>query len=258
MATSSPLQKITLIGAGNVATQLGTTLQKAGFEILQVYSRSDKAARTLAKKINAQPITDLKKLLPVASIYIIAVKDDAIAELAKQLHVNNQVVVHTSGSIEMSVLKGTSQNYGVFYPLQTFSKSKAVDFSNIPICIEASNKKTAKTLKRFAKSISKSVQEINSAQRKTLHVAAVFACNFTNHMYAIADSLLTKSNISFDLLKPLIMETADKIKHQAPVLMQTGPAIRNDKKTMDAHLKLLSTDKQLRAIYKLISDHIKN
>ena len=258
MATSSPLQKITLIGAGNVATQLGTTLQKAGFEILQVYSRSDKAARTLAKKINAQPITDLKKLLPVASIYIIAVKDDAIAELAKQLHVNNQVVVHTSGSMEMSVLKGTSQNYGVFYPLQTFSKSKAVDFSNIPICIEASNKKTANTLKRFAKSISKSVQEINSAQRKTLHVAAVFACNFTNHMYAIADSLLTKSNISFDLLKPLIMETADKIKHQAPVLMQTGPAIRNDKKTMDAHLKLLSTDKQLRAIYKLISDHIKN
>lgn len=258
MATSSSSKKIILIGSGNVATQLGTTLFRKGYNILQVYSRSDKSARTLAKKINAQPITDLKKLIPGASIYIISVKDDAITELAKQLKFKDEIIVHTSGSVEMNVLKGTSQNYGVFYPLQTFSKSKKVDFSNIPICIEASNKKTSSTLVNFAKSISKSVQEIDSSQRKVLHVGAVFACNFTNHMYAIADALLTKNNLSFDLLKPLIMETADKIKHNAPAQMQTGPAVRNDKKTMKAHLKLLSKDNDLSKIYRLVSDHIKN
>lgn len=258
MATTSSLQKIILIGAGNVATQLGTALHKRGYEILQVYSQTGKSAQTLAKKVNAQPVTDLKKILPTASLYIISVKDDAIAGLVKQLQFKDQLVVHTSGSVEISALKGVSQNYGVFYPLQTFSKSKTVDFSNIPICIEANNKATANTLKRFAKNISKSVQEINSAQRKILHIGAVFACNFTNHMYAIAAALLTKNNLSFDLLKPLIMETADKIKKNDPAVMQTGPAIRNDKKTMAAHLELLSSDKELTTIYKLLSNHIKN
>jgi len=258
MASSSPVQKVILIGAGNVATQLGKALNNAGHLILQVYSPTRKSAIVLAKKINAQPITDLKKLNTTASIYIIAVKDDAIPELVKQLKFREQLVVHTSGSVDLSVLKNASKNHGVFYPLQTFSKNKSVDFSSIPICIEGSNKSTTKSLKLFAKSISKNVHEINSSQRKVLHVGAVFACNFSNHMYAIAASLLAKHKLSFDLLKPLIIETADKIKEHNPVLMQTGPAIRNDKKTMDAHLKLLATDKELKTIYKLISDHIRN
>lgn len=258
MATTSLPQKIVLIGAGNVATHLGTTLYKAGHTILQVYSPHIKSAGALAKKLNAQAITDLKKLATHGSIYIISVKDDVVAELAKQLELKDQIVIHTSGSVEMTALKNTSKNYGVFYPLQTFSKNKAVDFSTIPICIEASNKTTKNTLKRFAKSISKHVEEIDSSQRKILHLSAVFACNFSNHMYTIAASLLTKHQLSFDLLKPLILETADKIKHHDPALMQTGPAIRNDKKTMEAHLKLLSANKKLKTIYKLISEHIKN
>jgi predicted short-subunit dehydrogenase-like oxidoreductase (DUF2520 family) len=256
MATPSP-QKIILIGAGNVATQLGIALYKAGHSILQVYSPSNKSATALAVKIKAQPITDLKKLTTTASIYIIAIKDDAIATIAKQLKFKDQLLVHTSGTVEMAVLKNSSKNYGVFYPLQTFSKSKPVDFTSIPICIEANSKSTTDTLKRFAKSISGNVQEINSSQRKILHVGAVFACNFSNHMYAIAASLLSKHQLSFDLLKPLIIETADKIKQNDPHLMQTGPAIRNDKKTMAAHLKLLAADKELKIIYKLMSNHIK-
>jgi predicted short-subunit dehydrogenase-like oxidoreductase (DUF2520 family) len=257
MATTPPIQKIILIGAGNVATQLGTALHKAGYSILQVYSHSNKSATTLAKKIKAKAITDLNKLDTTASIYIIAIKDDAIAELTDRLSLTDQLVVHTSGSVEMNVLKRTSENYGVFYPLQTFSKTKAVDFTAVPICIEANNPSTINLLKRFAKTISKNVQEVNSEQRKILHIGAVFACNFTNHMYAIAASLLAKHELSFDLLKPLIQETANKITQQDPVAMQTGPAIRNDKKTMDAHLKLLTSDKELKAIYKLLSDHIR-
>ncbi|HET6227043.1 MAG TPA: Rossmann-like and DUF2520 domain-containing protein [Bacteroidia bacterium] len=257
MATTPSIKKITLIGAGNVATQLGTALHKAGYAIQQVYSPSAKSASILAKRINAQAITDLKNLDTTAAIYIIAIKDDAIATLAKQLSFNEQVVVHTSGSVEMSVLKNTSKNYGVFYPLQTFSKTKAVDFKTVPICIEASNKSTTALLKRFAKTISNDVQEIDSRQRKILHIGAVFACNFTNHLYAIADAFLGKHQLSFNLLKPLIAETADKIKQHDPASMQTGPAIRNDKKTMDVHIKLLAADKDLKTIYKLLSNHIR-
>ena len=256
MATTFLSQKVILIGAGNVATQLGIALHKAGHTIIQVYSRSNKSAVALSKKINAKAITDISKLDRNAAIYIISIKDDAIAELSKALKLEDQLIVHTTGSVEMEILKHTSKNYGVFYPLQTLSKNKAADFSSIPLCIEANNKPALNKLKRFAKSISSNVQEIDSSQRKILHIGAVFACNFSNHLYAISASLLSKHGLSFDLLKPLIQETAEKIKHHDPKLMQTGPAIRKDKKTMESHLKMLSDEKDLKIIYKLLSDHI--
>jgi predicted short-subunit dehydrogenase-like oxidoreductase (DUF2520 family) len=248
--------QVVLLGAGNVATQLGMTLHQNGYLISQVYSPTKKSANTLAKKLKSTPVSDLKKIDLTASVYIIAVKDDAISALAQQLKLKDQLIIHTSGTVEMDVLKGCSKNYGVLYPLQTFSKDKRVDFKNVPVCIESSNKTTAVSLEYFARSISKNVQKINSEQRKILHVAAVFACNFSNHMYTIAASILADHRLSFDLLKPLIAETADKIKSNDPANMQTGPAIRNDVKTMQAHLKLLSKDKKLKTIYKLISDHI--
>jgi predicted short-subunit dehydrogenase-like oxidoreductase (DUF2520 family) len=248
--------KVVLLGAGNVATQLGKALHENGYLISQVYSPTKKSANTLAKKLKSSAISDLKKIDLTASVYIIAVKDDAISMLAQQLKLKDQLIVHTSGTVEMTVLKGSSTHYGVFYPLQTFSKDKEIDFKNVPVCIEANNKSTATSLEYFAKSISKNVQKINSEQRKILHVAAVFACNFSNHLYTIADSILAKHRLPFDLLKPLILETADKIRLNDPAKMQTGPAIRKDVKTMNAHLKLLSTDKKLKAIYKLMSDHI--
>lgn len=244
---------ISIIGAGNVATQLGLTLYGEGYLINQVYSRNKKNAALLSKKLKAEAITDLKKLSKDSSIYIIAVKDDAIESIAKQLKLKDQIVVHTSGSVSMDVLKKSSKNYGVFYPLQTFSKEKKANFKVIPVCIEANNRSTSTTLEYFAKSISSNVQRVNSEQRKKIHLAAVFACNFSNHMYAIAEQLLSKDKLSLNLLKPLIEETANKIKENKPSKVQTGPASRNDKKTMAAHLKLLSKEKDLQNIYKLIS-----
>lgn len=251
----SPI-KISIIGSGNLATQLGLALHKEGYLISQVYSRNKKNASLLSKKIKAEAITDLKKLSKDSSIYIIAVKDDAIEAVAKQLKLLDQILVHTSGSVSMDVLKKSSKNYGVFYPLQTFSKEKKADFKTIPICIEANKKNTSTTLEYFAKSISSNVKRVNSEQRKKIHLAAVFACNFSNHMYAIAEQLLAKDKLSLDLLKPLIEETANKIKENKPSKVQTGPAARNDKKTMDAHLKLLSKEKDLQKIYELISKSI--
>lgn len=251
----SPI-KISIIGSGNLATQLGLALYNEGYLISQVFSRNKKNAEMLSKKLKSKAITDLKKLSKDSSIYIIAVKDDAIESVAKQLKLKDQIVVHTSGSVSMDVLKKTSKNYGVFYPLQTFSKEKQASFKTIPICIEANNSSTSTTLQYFAKNISGNVQKVNSEQRKKIHIAAVFACNFSNHMYAIAEQILAKDKLSLDLLKPLIEETANKIKENKPSKVQTGPAMRNDKKTMDAHLKLLKKEKDLQKIYELISKSI--
>lgn len=255
MKAESPTN-IILIGAGNVATSFGLALYKEGYLISQVYSLTKKSAEILAKKINAKAITDLKKLDTNATIYIIAVKDDAIEKVAKKLHLKNKIVVHTSGSVSLNALKNVSENYGVFYPLQTFSKERKIDFKNVPICIEANNKTTSITLNYFAKSISNNVQNINSEQRKAIHLAAVFACNFSNYLYVIAESILKKNKLSLNLLKPLIEETANKIKNNSPSEMQTGPAIRGDKKTMKAHFKLLSDNKDYKQLYALLSKSI--
>jgi predicted short-subunit dehydrogenase-like oxidoreductase (DUF2520 family) len=254
MKKTSP--KITLIGAGNVATQLGLALHREGYFISQVYSKTAVSASSLAKKIRSETISDLKKLKTDSSIYIIAVKDDVIADLAKQLKLKDQIIVHTSGSIPMKVLKGASKNIGVLYPLQTFTKNKNVNFREIPVCIEGNNSSTTKTLEYFAKSISSNVKKVNSEERKTIHLAAIFACNFSNHMYAIADEILNKNKLSLDLLKPLIEETADKIKNNSPVKVQTGPAIRGDKKVMEEHLKMLKGNKKLKEIYEAMSQSI--
>jgi predicted short-subunit dehydrogenase-like oxidoreductase (DUF2520 family) len=247
---------ITLIGAGNVATQLGLALSEAGYPVLQVYSRTKASATTLSKKLKAAAITDLKELDPNASIYIIAVKDDAIAEVAKKLKLKDKIVVHTSGSVSMDVLKSVSKNHGVFYPLQTFTKEKKVNFREVPVCIEGSNKATSTTLQYFAKSISANVQKADSEQRKVIHLAAVFACNFSNHMYAIAEDILKKNKLSLDLLKPLIEETAMKIKDHSPKDVQTGPAVRGDEKTIKKHLKLLKNENKFKQIYELLSKNI--
>ncbi len=256
METSFAIHKITLIGSGNVGTQLGMALYKSGHSISQVYSRTKKSADTLAKKLESKSITDLKLLDLNSDIYIIAIKDDVIADVVKQLRLKDKIVVHTSGSIPLQALSTASKNHGVFYPLQTISKSKVVDFRTIPICLEANTKKTFKLLQNLAKTISENVQEITSEQRQIIHLSAVFACNFSNHMYAIAASLLKKNHVPFAILKPLIAETASKIQFNDPQKMQTGPAVRGDYKTLKSQLKLLDGDKKLKLIYKLLSDDI--
>ncbi|MGQ0828300.1 MAG: Rossmann-like and DUF2520 domain-containing protein [Bacteroidota bacterium] len=252
------LKKIVLIGAGNVATHLGMALKKSKHTILQVYSHTKKSSDKLSSLLNTDAINDLKEIDPNADVYIIAIKDDSIIDVIKKLKLQDKIVVHTSGSTSIDVLKNASENYGVFYPLQTFSKIKKVGFKNIPICLEANNNRTYKTLFSLAKSISDNIQKVDSVQRKALHVAAVFACNFSNHLYAVAEQILKKNKLPFDILKPLIEETADKIKNNSPIKMQTGPAVRGDKKIMDAHLKMLAGHKEYQKLYKLLSQSIDN
>lgn len=253
---SGKKQNIVLIGSGNVATQMGLALKKTGHNILQVYSRTKSSGRALALKLRAQPLNDLKKISQTADLYIIAIKDDVVNSIVRQLNINGKLVVHTSGSLPLKTLKSVSSNYGVLYPLQTLSKNKIIDFSSVPLCIEANTKVNEKKLLAIAGSISKQVHLVDSEKRKVLHLAAVFACNFTNHMYALAEKLLRKNKLPFELLLPLIYETADKIKHASPSKMQTGPAIRNDKSIMKAHMILLSKQKKMKKIYKLMSQSI--
>ncbi len=250
--------KIVIIGAGNVATQLGLALKKSNYCIIEVYSKHKTSASSLAKILNCNSTHFPNKINTTADIYIIAVNDDSIIEVVDQLRLKDKIVVHTSGSVDMNILTPSSKNFGVFYPLQTFSKNNKVNFKTIPICLEANNTSTYKTLQTIAKRISNNVKKINSDQRKTIHLAAVFANNFSNHLYAIASDILKSANLSFDILKPLIEETAKKIIQLSPLETQTGPAARDDQKTMNNHLKMLSKKKEYQQLYKLMSKSIRN
>lgn len=250
------MKKISLLGAGNVATHLGQALKVAGYEIIQVWSRSKSSAEVLANTLGSEPITDLSSLSNAADIYILSVVDDAMPELICHFPYQDKVLCHTAGSVSMEVLEGSSLSCGVFYPLQTFSKSKQVDFKSIPLFIEANNDKTQKILLELAQAISDKVSVASSEQRKYLHIAAVFACNFSNYMYSIAEKMLIENNLSFDAIRPLIMETAEKAQSFSPKNVQTGPAVRNDQQTMHAHLDLLADSPQLAQLYQQISKHI--
>src|SRR6201996_7592800 len=218
--------RITLIGSGNVATHLGAAFKNAGHRIVQVYSRNEQNAALLGYHIGAEAISDLNNINPETDIFIIAVSDDAIAGVTEQLAQYDKLIAHTSGATDLYTLLAFTDNAGVFYPLQTFSKTKEVDFRSVPLCVEGVVDAIVNTLKELAQTISNNVYLISSAQRKTLHLAAVFACNFPNYLYGVAQDLLGAQNIQFDLLKPLILETAEKVQQQFPPDVQTGPAIR--------------------------------
>lgn len=247
---------IVLIGSGKVATHLGRALVQAGLPVAQVYSPTKAHARRLARELNAQAVTDPKQVFDFAELYIIAVKDDAVADVVKKLPDVNGLVVHTSGSVPLAAISSRFANAGVFYPLQTFSAKRKPDFKTIPVCLEATNKPALAQLKQVAKKLSSTVRVIDSAQRAQLHLAAVFANNFTNHFYALAQELLQQQKLDFSLLHPLIRETAEKATVLSPAAAQTGPALRNDKKAMQAHLALLKKNPKLAALYKTVSSGI--
>ena len=246
--------KITIIGSGNVAQHLIKAFDKSeAVEIGQVFSRKKES---LVSIVEFDKIVDDFQDLKEADLYIIAVTDNAILEVSKQLTFNNQLVVHTSGTVSIETLDDKNRR-GVFYPLQTFSKNKDVDFSIIPICVEAENTFDFRVLETVAKTISNSVFAINSVQRKALHVAAVFVNNFTNHLYQIGQEICEENKVPFEILKPLIHETADKINTLTPTEAQTGPAKRNDSGTINAHLEYL-TDENQKNIYKILTQSIQN
>lgn len=248
--------KIVSIGAGNVATHLCKILKKSGQEILQIYSRTEKSAKELADKIKCDYAIDLKEINKEADIYIFSISDNAILQVLEKINIENKFFVHTAGSISMDIFKEKTNNFGVFYPFQTFSKNKEISFAEIPIFIEANTKENEISLKKIASKITKIQRVVNSEERKYLHLTAVFACNFVNSMYAVAEEILIENNLDFDFLLPLIKETAEKASQNSPLKVQTGPAVRNDKNVIDKHLKLLSHLPKYKKLYSFVSEII--
>ena len=246
--------KVTVIGSGNVAQHLITAFLKSSeIELSQVFSREKE---NVAHLIDADKITNDYVSLSESDIYVIAVSDSAIAEVSSKLPFQNRFVVHTSGSVPLEDLDSKNKR-GVFYPLQTFTKNKEVDFSIIPTCLESEFDDDYTILENLAEAIKSRHYLISSAQRKSLHVAAVFVNNFTNHLYQIGQEICTEHSVSFEILKPLIAETANKINTLSPIDAQTGPAKRKDATTIKAHLSYLSDENQ-KNIYTLLTKSIQN
>lgn len=247
---------IVLIGAGNVATHLGLQLQKAGHQIVQVFSKHIDNAEELAAKLNADATHKLSDINKDADLYLLAVKDYAIDDVILELRLPGKIVAHTSGAVPLLGMEHISNKCGVFYPFQTFTKNTAVEFSTVPIFIEAADKETEKILLNVAQSISKLSQIVKSEQRKALHLSAVFVNNFTNHLFYIAQSILQKEKLPFELLYPLIKETVTKAGNHNPYDIQTGPARRDDWKTIDEHLHLLEDSPEFREVYLVLTESI--
>lgn len=249
---------IVFIGAGNLVTSLAKALYKNGFRIVQIYSRTEESARTLAQAVEADCTTDLSAVVKNAQLYIVSLKDAAFVQLLPEIVVGKESAlwVHTAGSIPMSIWEGRVERFGVFYPMQTFSKQREVDFRKIPIFVESSSEEDMQLLKGIAFVLSGKVYEADSEQRKSLHLAAVFTCNFTNHMYALAAELLKKYQLPFEVMLPLIDETARKVHELEPRAAQTGPAIRYDENVINAHLQMLDDEPAMRELYKMISGNI--
>lgn len=270
--------KIVLIGAGNLATHLGKALHAAGHDMLQVFSRTMQSAETLASLLDAEPLTDIAQVRDDADVYIFSVKDSALVQLVAQLcrheadglgedgvvnalrkakkGEHERVFLHTAGSMPMSVFKGMAQHYGVLYPMQTFSKQREVDFSIIPCFVEANDEFAQKQIEGLAREISGRVYLLSSEDRKYLHLSAVFACNFANHCYAISQELLEEHGIPFDVMLPLINETAAKVHEMKPKDAQTGPAVRYDENVIGKQSKLLENHPHFKKVYDSMSKSI--
>jgi len=254
-----------IIGSGNVARLLSLQLQKNGIKIRQVYSKTKKNAIVLARELNAGYVSTLSELDRSADYCIIAVSDDSIIAIGKKLRLKNTLVVHTSGTVSIDLIKNCSSETGVLYPLQTFQKNSNISFKEIPLLIEANNKTALLSLKKLAGKISNKIIITDSEKRKIIHLAAVFANNFTNHLFSIAEDLLMKSQSDapgkkpdIKILLPLIKQTVRNLENNSPSENQTGPAIRGDKKTIKNHLKMLKNKKTEKAIYKILTRSIQD
>ena len=250
---------IVFVGAGNVATHLASACARKGCRIVQVYSRTEASAQTLAHGLGCPYTTDLSEVSPEADLYVVSVKDSALEEVVEALSRYGNpdaLYVHTAGSMPMEVWRGKVSRCGVFYPMQSFSKQRAVDFSEVPFFVEADSQDGVSRLKKLAGLLGSKVYEASSEQRKYLHIAAVFASNFTNHMYAVCEHLLAAQGLPFDSMLPLIDETARKVHELSPVEAQTGPARRNDRNVIDRHLDMLKGEPELALIYDLLSQDI--
>lgn len=252
------IKNIVLIGSGNLATNVGKAFNKCGYRILQVYSYREETAKELAGLLHTDYTINLSNLRNDADLYITALKDSVLPELVPQIVKGREqsLFVHTAGSVPMNIWAGYTNRYGVFYPMQTFSKAREVCFDEIPFFIESNNSEDLLRLKSLASVVSRRVYEATSEQRKSLHLAAVFTCNFTNHMYVLAGKLLAKYGLPFEVMLPLIDETARKVHELPPVEAQTGPAVRYDENVIGKHLAMLADEPVMQELYEKISKSI--
>jgi predicted short-subunit dehydrogenase-like oxidoreductase (DUF2520 family) len=253
------IERISIAGSGNVAIHLAPALFAVGVKVVNIYSRNFQHASSLAALVGAIPVDQISLLNENADLLLIALPDMVIPEFASELKRSGNfhgIVAHTSGSQPLSVLRDLFDKAGVFYPLQSFSRFSQPDINEVPFCIEASDNELALNLSKLALRISGNVRFLDSQQRAIVHLAAVFACNFSNHMYALSADILEKEGIKADILQPLIRETANRLGELHPGMLQTGPAVRGDYQTMDFHLKLLEEFPELKSAYLLISKSI--
>lgn len=245
-----------MIGSGNLASNLANALSTMGHIIQQIYSYHEENAKQLASLFDKTNYTNqLSEIETNADLYIFSIKDNVLQSVISNIPKNNGIWVHTAGSMDINVFEEYTKSYGVFYPLQTFSKKKQLSWNSIPILIEASNEESRHMLSELANSISESVSEISSDKRKYIHLSAVFACNFTNCMYSLGQDYTEKAGLPFDILLPLINETASKVNILPPIEAQTGPAVRMDSFVIDKHLAIIDNP-LYKNIYKQISEAI--
>lgn len=249
--------KVISVGAGRLAWHLVQALSGAGHEVVQVYSRTEESAAALAAKVGAQPVCRMDDVGD-ADVYVVAVKDAALADVVRQLCKGRaaRVFLHTAGSMPMQVFDGLAAHYGVLYPMQTFSKERALDFSRIPIFLEGSDPVALGVARTLAESVSRQVVELSGEGRRRLHLAAVFACNFANHCYELASEVLQEQGLPFSVMQALVDETAAKVSELSPRQAQTGPAVRYDQNVMEAQLSLLADRPLAQQIYRLMSKSI--
>jgi predicted short-subunit dehydrogenase-like oxidoreductase (DUF2520 family) len=247
--------KVVMIGSGNVATVIGKLLSDNNHKVLQVMSRNLEHARKLGIELGASFSDYSKEPMDNADIYIFSISDQALEHCLIGFNVKDKLVVHTAGAVSLDLLKGKSSRYGVIYPLQSLRKEMSL-IPTIPLLIEGNTPEVTESIREFAVSISDSVTHASGTERLKLHAAAVFVNNFSNHLFALAHDFCEKEKVDFDLLKPLILQTAQRIEQASPFDSQTGPAIRNDLLTMDKHMKLLGHYPNLQAIYDMMTESI--
>lgn len=247
--------KVVIVGSGNVATVLGKAFHRAGHKIIQVISKNIKHAKVLAEQFGSESGNDIAFANKDADVYLIAINDNALHHLHTDMHLGNKLVLHTAGSVSKDVLNNVSGNYGVLYPLQSLSK----DFTNnppIPFLIDGNTAETIGKIKAFAETISKDISYANDDERAKYHISAVVVCNFTNHLYALAEDFCTAEHLDFTKLYPLINETTDRINKLSAKQVQTGPAVREDIYTLGKHLQLLTKQPDLKYIYLKLTESI--
>ena len=248
-------KNVVFIGAGNVATHLSKAMKEAGLCIRQIYSRGEDNAKKLAGVLDCSYTTDIQKVLQNADIYVFSIKDDAFPEIIANMPTRRGFWIHTAGSVSIDIFQKYADSYGVIYPMQTLSKSRKMNFSKIPLFVEGNTSDVENEIFNIASTLSDNVTRISSEKRKYLHLAAVFACNFSNHMYTLASLILDKQEIDWHILQPLIDETAGKLYSMSPQNAQTGPAIRYDRNIIDRHLTMID-DEDMRKLYEMISESI--